>query len=684
MVDSAIRHVYSVCPYCGVGCGLELVVERNKVVRVLPQHNHPVSKGKLCIKGATVDRMIHSPERLKWPLMKDKKTGKFVKTSWPNALNTIAKKFEEIKETYGSNAIGIIASTKCTNEESYVLQKFARVCIGTNNIDNSTRLCHAPTVYGLYEVFGRSAMTNSYNDLCESDCIIVFGDNPAVTQPVAFENILACKKHSSKLIVVDVRLTETAEKADEFVCIKPNTDLLLIAGMLKVIIKAGLEDRTFIRRRTRGYDEFLKSLEKFDLHSIERATGVDVQKLKEIALAYGKAKAAAIIFGMGITQQSNGMETVQALADLALATGNFGRVGTGINPLRGCNNVQGCCDVGCLPNVYPGYASLTQENIAKFMELWHAESLPASKGLSITEMVEGIPERILAMYIVGQNPLLSLPALERVSKNLKNLEFLVVEEIFLTEIAELADVVLPAACFAEKAGTVTNSERRIQLLHKAVTPPGEAMEDWRIVVELAKRMGYEQQFNYSSAEQIFNEMRTCISTYAGATYSKLKRGGLQWPVNSKHPKGKPILYDKDFGPKGNRAVFYPLSYIGPQVFDHVYPFTLISYRILEQYNCGSMTRRVHQLDRLKPKPFAELHPADARRLRIKDGERVKLISPFGEIKLRARLSDRCSRGIVAVPNHYVEARPNKLIPCILDPVSKIPALKYCNVRIEKG
>lgn len=671
--------ISSVCPYCGVGCGIELVIEDKKVVEVLPKKDHPVSLGKLCVKGATLDKAINSPDRLTHPLAR--KGERFERISWDAALATIAKRLNGIRQTYGNNAIGIFASTKCTNEENYLAQKFARVVIGTNNVDNSTRLCHAPTVYGLYGVFGSSAMTNSYEDLEQADCILIFGNNPAVSQPVAFERFLNCRKHGGKIAVIDVRKTKTAEKADLFIRINPNTDAALIAGMIKTIIREKLEDKKFIKKRTKGYDEFLKSLEKFDLRDVSRITGVKLESIQRIAVDYAKSDKAAIVLGMGITQHVNGMETVQALADLALITGNFGRPGTGINPLRGCNNVQGACDMGCLPNVYPGYASLTAENIKRFESLWRAKRLPVSKGLSLMEMIEGIPERILGLYVIGQNPLLSFPDTNRVRKNLENLQFLVVQDIFLTEAAQLADIVLPAACFAEKTGTITNSERRIQLVRKAVEPPGQAMEDWMIIKLLAKKM--DHNFRYNSTEEVFDEIRKCVPTYSYVSYKKLSKAGLQWPCDKKHPMGKRILYDKDFGPKGNRAVFYPVSYIAPEALDHAYPLVLITHRILEHYNAGSMTRRVKALNKAKPQAFMSISKVDAKKLKIKDGERVKVISPFGEVKIKARISDRVSKGVVSMPNHYAEANANKLIPSILDPISKIPAYKYCNVKIEK-
>ncbi len=665
--------VTSVCPFCGVGCGIEIEVKNGKVVRILPQKNHPISEGGLCIKVTALPEIINSPQRLKYPLIK--KNGQFKKISWEKAINKIAKEFTRIIATYGRNAIGIIASTKCTNEENYLIQKFARVVIGTNNVDNSTRLCHAPTTVGMYETLGKSAMTNSFNDLTQSDCILIFGDNPAATQPMAFEKIAKCRSHGGKIVVIDVRKSETAERADIFVQINPNTDALLIAGLAKVILEKKLADRKFIKNCTKGFTNFKKSLEKIKMEKIVEITGVDKEKIEKIATMYAKGRGA-IVFGMGITQQQNGIENVLALINLALLTGNIGKSGTGLNPLRGCNNVTGACDVGCLPNVYPGYTSLTRENIRKFEKMWGIKGLPITKGLTEYEMIEGIPERILAMYIIGQNPLLSLPNSNRVEKNLRNLEFLVVQDIFMTETAELADIILPAACFAEKTGTFTNTERRVQLIKRAVNPPPEVLEDWQIIKAIAEKMGYKEQFNYSCAEDIFKEMCKVMKIYSGMSYKKLEKQGIQWPCDKKRPTGTQILsFDR-------RIPFYPISYIGPEALID-YPFVMICHRYLEQYNTGTMTRKSSILNKIKPKAIIEINENDARNLKIKNGEKIKISSPFGMIIAEAKISDRIKQGIVAAPTHYGETIVNRLTSSLLDSISKTPAFKYCRVKIEK-
>jgi formate dehydrogenase alpha subunit len=674
------RLVNSVCPFCGVGCGIVLEVEKGRVVRVLPRKDAPANKGLICVKGTNVHKAVHSPERLTHPL-KRTKDGEWTLISWKEALDTVANEFKRIKKTYGPNAIGVVGSTKTTNEECYLTQKFARVAIGTNNIDNSTRLCHAPTVYGLGVVLGKSAMTNSFDDLEQSSCILIVGDNPAVSHPVTFQRVLKCRKSGGKIIVVDVRKSETAEQADVFIRVNPGTDLLLIAGMMKIILDMSLDDKDFIKRRTRGYEDFLEHLEKISMSKIERLSGVGLKKIKRIARIYGRAKSAAILFGMGVTQHSSGMETVQALADLALMTGNFGRPGTGINPLRGCNNVQGACDMGALPDVYPGYAKIEEKTAEKFKAHWDVKILPLDRGLTLAEMIDAIPERIQALYIIGQDPLVSGPNVNIAERNLENLEFLVVQDIFMTEVAKHAHMILPAASFAEKDGTVTNSERRIQMLNHAVAPPGQARTDLMIINDIASRMGYSKHFSKRTPKQVFEEVRRCVPIYGCATWSQIKKTTVQWPCDPESPRGTKILYTKEFASLGNHGTFYPLSFVRATKDDKSYPFALISHRLLRYYNTGSMSR---QMFKAAPKAdWAELNPSDARDLRIKEGDRIRIESRHGHVNTHAKVSDRMSKGTVALPGHFPNVRVNRLVGNDVDKIANIPAFKDCRVRIEK-
>lgn len=668
-----MKLVKSVCPYCGVGCSLFLKVEKNKVTGVQPDKEHPVSKGELCIKGATVDKVINSKERLRYPLIK--KNGKFVKTTWENAIKTVADKLFEIKMRYGQNSLGVFSSAKCTNEENYLIQKFARIALGTNNIDNCTRLCHAPSFSAMNEELHRGAMTNSYEDLPEADCILIIGSNPAATQPIGFHRLLECQKHGGKIITVDVRITETAEKSDMFIQINPGTDVFFAAALLKIIIAEGKENSLFICENVSGYGEMKKYLEKYPLEVMVKTCGVSESVIKKIALAYASAKSSAIINGMGVTQQPFGVEGVLAIANLALLTGNIGKPGSGINPLRGCNNVQGSCDMGCLPDFYPGYAALTENTVKRFERFWNAE-LPVEKGMAETEMIEAIGEKILGMYIIGENPMMSHPNLNETEENLKDLEFLVVQDMFLTETARMADVVLPASSLAEKTGTVTNTERRVQMVNQALKPDG-CKTDFEIVNLIAREMGFKKQFAYKKPDDIFSEIRNSVPQYSGITYSRLAKRSMQWPCNREKPNGTRIIFSekKDF-------VFYPvmLKYVRD---NPAYTLALISHRALEQYNTGTFSRKVDTLNKANPENYLEISREDAARLGISDGENIKVISEFGEIRIKARISDRVSSGVVVAENHFCESRLNRLTSSVIDPVSKTPAYKDCRVRIEK-
>ena len=656
--------IKSICPYCGVGCGMLLEAKKGKVVKVHPQKYHPVTKGELCIKGVTIDKVINHKDRLKKPLIK--KNGLLKEVSWTEALNFAAGRLKEIKSAYGSDSIGIFASSKCTSEENYITQKFARVVIGTNNIDNCTRLCHAPSVFGMHETLGKSAMTNTYEDLPQSKCILIFGSDPASNQPVGFNRLIEIKKSGGKIITIDVRRTPTAEKSDLFLQINHGSDAMLAAGIAKFIIDEGLENKKFIKNSL-GYEEFFSSLTKISMSEIEETTGISEKKIKELSLLYANNNSA-IIMGMGLTQQRHGVETVLALTNLALLTGNIGRPGTGLNPLRGCNNVQGSCDMGCLPDFYPGHAAMTEENIARFEKLWKCK-IPAEKGLTECEMVSSSSEKIRAMYIIGENPMVSHPDLNETESNLKNLQLLIVQDVFLTETAALADVVFPAACFAEKTGTYTNTERRVQLAKKTAKPPGEAKNDLAIISLMAKKMGHKLE---SKPERVFDEIRKAVPHYSGMTYKKLQKQGICWPCDSKNRKGTKILYQKP----EKKFVFYPIAKKYIEKSD--YPFVLVSHRELEQYNTRTFTNRVEALK--KRQNCLEINKNDADELGIRNGNVVKIISENGELIIQAKISDKIKSGLLSIDN---DIDINRLTSSRLDPISKIPEFKNCRVKLEK-
>ncbi len=654
--------VKSVCPYCGTGCGIFLKVNKNKVVGVLPDKNHPVSKGRLCIKGATLEKIVNSKDRLKYPLIR--KRGKLVKTTWGNAIKTIAEKFNEIKTSYSPDALAVFSSAKCTNEENYLIQKFARVVLGTNNVDNCTRLCHAPTLSGLYEEMGSSAMTNSFEDLPESEFVLIFGSNPACTQPIGFSRIIECKKHGGMIATVDVRKSETAGQSDIFVQINPGTDSLFVAGLIKVILQKKLENKRFAAK-IKGFSQLKESLKKYSLEKISSITGVSVKQIKEIATLYA-TRNSAIVLGMGITQQPEGVENILSIANLALITGNIGRPGSGINPLRGCNNVQGSCDMGCLPDFLPGYKLLDSENIKRLEKLWKVK-LPIENGMTEVEIIESAPEKILGMYIIGENPMVSHPNLNIIEQALENLEFLVVQDAFMTETARMADIVLPVALFSEKTGTVTNTERRVQLIKRAVKPVGRT--DMEIIIMLAEKMGFKEQFNYSCSEDVFNEIRKAVPQYAKMTYKKLDKQTMQWP------NGKKIIFENQIP----NARFYPIGYKNTKKDRK---FFIISHRSLEHYNTGTFSRRVDVLRKIKNENILDINNEDARMLGVKTGDFVRAVSDFGEIRIKVNVTDKVPRCVVAVENHHYPL-VNKLTGDEKDNVSKTPAFKRCFVDIEK-
>ncbi|MBE9500815.1 MAG: formate dehydrogenase subunit alpha [Dehalococcoidia bacterium] len=679
-----VRFVPTVCPYCGAGCGLLLVARDNRVIGTRPWQRHPVNEGKLCIKGWNAHEFIHHSERLTAPLIKDGQS--FREASWEEALKLVASRFGEIKEQHGPGSVAILSSAKCTNEENYVIQKFARAVVGTNNIDHCARLCHAPTVAGLVASLGSGAMTNPIGDLEQSDCILVIGSDTTSQHPLVAREIIKAKERGAKLILADPRAIQLSKQADIFLQLKPGTEIALLNGIMKVILERGLEDKEFIARRTEGIEDLTNTVKDYPLEQVEQITGVKAKDIEEAALTYGQAERAAIVYAMGITQHTTGTANVMSTANLALLTGNLGRTGTGVNPLRGQNNVQGACDLGALPDVLPGYRSVTDDAIrAEVAGLWGVASLPSEAGLTVVEMLDAAAEgKIKAMYIIGENPMLSDPDTSHVKKGLENLEFLVVQDIFPTETAQLAGVVLPSACWAEKEGTYTNTERRVQLSRKAVEPPGEAVSDWEIICRLAKAMGFADLFPYTSAEEIFEELRKVTPQYAGMTYERLNQPeGLVWPCPTEDHPGTPILHvDQCSRGKGK---FQAVGHEAPaEEPDEEYPLILTTGRVASQWHGGSMTRRSPTLNNEFPRSYIEINPQDAKKLGVVNGDLVTVVSRRGEIETDALVTDRIELGVVFMPFHFVEGAANLLTNPALDPISKIPEFKVAAVRVSKA
>jgi formate dehydrogenase alpha subunit len=634
-------------------------------------------EGKLCIKGWSAHQFIHHPDRLTRPLVK--KNG-FMEIPWDHALDLIAKRLKEIIRKYGPNSIGFFSSAKATNEENYLMQKLARAVVGTNNVDHCARLCHASTVTGLVSSFGSGAMTNSQEDVDQADTIFVIGSNTSEQHPLISRRIIKRVREGAKLIVADPRNIPLSEYSHIHLRHNPGTDVALLNAMMNVIVSEGMQDEEFIERRTEGFNALKRRLIEYSPELVEKITGVPFREIKEAALIYGKAENAAIFFSMGITQHTTGVDNVVSVANLAMLTGNIGRPGTGVNPLRGQNNVQGACDVGCLPDYLPGY--LSQSDITartRIKSIWGSEP-PIDTGLTLTEMIDECGKKIHALIIMGENPMLSDPDVDHVRDQLMKLELLVTFELFLSETAELADVVLPAASFAEKSGTFTATDRRVQLVRKAIEPIGDSMPDWMIVQELSSRLGYPM--NYSSPAEIMDEIALVTPIYAGISHKRLETEDLRWPCLSYNHSGTKILHVEEFSRGIGRL--QPREFRPPdEVTDLSYPMILTTGRQLFHWHTGTMTRRSETLTDQVNHPTVEIHLTDAKFRGIENGDRVRISTRRGTIELKANVTKGIKPGIVFIPFHYSEAPANRLTNRAVDPEAKIPEYKVCAARLER-
>ena len=672
----SIEHVPTVCPYCGCGCGICLVVKDGNIAGMEPWKDHPVCEGKNCQKGRNAQAFLTSDQRLQRPLIK--KNGVFQEASWKEALGVIADKLQGAK----ADAVGFINSAKCSNEDLYVIQKFIRVVQKTNNMDNASRFCHSTTVPALLSTVGSGVMTTSTTSIEQADCIFVAGPNLQETYPIIARRVIRAQRKGARVIVVDPRKTITVKNlADLYLQIYPATDAALLNGMMRIIIDEGLEDKEFIERRTQGLDDLKNYLTTLDLKEIERITNIPLDVIKETAITYATAKRACILYNSGIAQHGAGIENIKALADLALLTGNYGRPGTGVNPLRGHANGEGFGDMGPLPVFYPGFQSVNEETARRFEEIWGVKDLPSQPGMTYMDMVE----KCKILYIVGANPMLAAPDTNRVRKDLEQKDLLVVQDIFMTETAEMADIVLPAATFVEKDGTITGVDRRVQRINKAVQPPGDAKSDWVIFCELAKIMGYEKKFNFDGPVQIFEEIRKCVPQYRGITYERLKStNGIQWPCPTEDHPGTEVMFVENFPTPDGLGHFQIAEYTPPlEVPDDTYPYIFTNGRVVFHFHTGTMTRRTKRLNNELPDGFAEISSEDARELAIEDGDEVLLKSRRGEIKTFARVTDDIRKGLIFMPWHFSECAPNILTGPTAGPPSKMPEFKFCAVSIEK-
>ncbi len=678
-----VEKVRTTCPYCGCGCQLDLHVREGRIIEVSSAVMTGPGEGNLCVKGRYGYEFVHHPDRLSQPLVR--KGGELVPATWEEALGAVANRIRKAMDDKGPDSVAFLASARCTNEENYLLQKLARAVVGTNNVDHCARLCHASTVAGLAMSFGSGAMTNSIEDLEKADCILVTGSNTTEGHPIIGLRIKrAVMKNGCRLIVAEPRHIRLCYYAQQWIRQRPGTDVALFNAMMNVILSEGLADEDFIRERTEGFEEFRKTVEQYTPERAAEICGVDAEEIRRAARTYATAERAAIVFAMGITQHTTGVDNVLTLANLAMLTGNLGKEGAGVNPLRGQNNVQGACDMGALPNVFPGYQAVSDAGVReKFERAWGADYLSGNPGLTVTEIMDAaFKGDVDVLYIMGENPMISDPDISHLKEALEKVDFLVVQDIFLTETAAFADVVLPSASFAEKEGTFTNTDRRVQRVRKAVEPPGEAREDSWIIAQVASRLGSDM--GEVSPAKVMEEIASLTPSYGGISYARLEREGeLRWPCpDAEHP-GTPILHVGKF--TRGKGLFKPVEYRPPaEEPDDEYPLVLTTGRLLTHYHTGTMTRRVEALNQLVPSNRVWISPADAERYGVADGEEVGLQSRRGAIRLEAKVTRKVAEGVVFVPFHFGESPANALTNPALDPVAKIPELKVAAVRLVTG
>ncbi len=692
------KTVATTCPFCGVGCRLDLHVSGSQISHTTTPYDDIVSKGNLCVKGRFGWDFIYHPDRVLTPLIRQEpqkpgtrkpaRADDWRQASWDEALDLVTTRFAEIVRRYGPDATAVFCCAKATNEDNYVLQKMFRAVIGTNNVDHCTRLCHAGSVVALQMAIGSSAMSNTGSDIYDCDVAIVTGSNTAESHPIiALQFKDAIMHHGTKLIVADPRRVEMVNFATLWLQQRPGTDVPLFSAMANVIIQEKLYNESFIRERTENFEAFARAMEDFTPEMAERISGVPAEKIVQAARMYATARNGAIYWALGIPEHTHGTENALALIHLALLTGHIGRRGTGLNPLRGQNNVQGASDSGAMPWDYPGYQKVDDPAVvAKFKAKW-GNAPPPRRGLTTTEIAEGwATGQIKAQYIMGENPLMSEPNLRHAHHAIENLEFLVCQDLFINETARYADVILPSASFAEKDGTFTNTDRRVQRVRKAFAPLGQARADWEIVSEVALRLERKLQreqtayWGYEHPSEILAEMAELVPAYAGITYERLETERLQWPVPTRDHPGTPFLFAESF-PRG-RGKFFPLVYQpSREETDAEYPYALTTGRVLYHWHGGTLTRHSN-LDFAAPEPFVEINPADAPRVPCTNDSPVRVSSRRGSVVVRARVTERAAPGVVFMPFHYAEAAANALTIDAVDPQAKIPEYKICAVKIE--
>ncbi|MGI4720714.1 MAG: formate dehydrogenase subunit alpha [Janthinobacterium lividum] len=692
------KQVDSVCPYCGVGCQLTYNVKDNKILYVEGRQG-PANLGRLCVKGRYGFDYAHHPHRLTRPLIRREgvpKSGDFTmdpdrvlevfrEASWEEALALAGGRLAAIRDARGGAALAGFGSAKGSNEEAYLFQKLVRTGFGTNNVDHCTRLCHASSVSALLEGIGSGAVSNPVMDVTRAEVIVVIGANPTVNHPVAATWIKNAVKTGAKLIVMDPRRSELARHAHRFLQFKPDTDVALLNAMMHVIVTEKLVDQAFIASRTIGYADLEKNVADYSPEAMAPICGIDADTIRYVARLYATSKGSMILWGMGVSQHVHGTDNARCLIALSLMTGQIGRPGTGLHPLRGQNNVQGASDAGLIPMMLPDYQRVDNPAArARFEQAWGA-TLDPKPGLTVVEIMDAIDAgQIRGMYIMGENPAMSDPDANHARAALAALEHLVVQDIFLTETAYLADVILPASAFPEKTGTFTNTDRLVQLGRQAIDPPGEAKQDLWIIQQMANRLGL--RWNYGHVSEVFDEMRRTMASIGGITWERLERNGaVVYPCMNEGDIGQPVVFTELFPREGGKARFVPADIIpADERPDADYPMVLITGRQLEHWHTGSMTRRATVLDAIEPDPVALVHPLDLERMGVNPGQPVTIASRRGEVVLYARADDSSPVGAIFVPFCYYEAAINRLTNAALDPFGKIPEFKYCAVKLTPG
>jgi len=692
------KQVHSVCPFCGVGCQLTYNVKDNKILHV-EGRDGPSNHNRLCVKGRYGFDYVSHKQRLTKPLIRKSGVPKsadfemdpanpleyFREATWEEALDLTAGKLRGIRDTHGKKALAGFGSAKGSNEEAYLFQKLVRTGFGSNNVDHCTRLCHASSVAALMEGVSSGAVSNQVSDVMKAEVVLLIGANPASNHPVAATWIKNAVKNGTKLIVADPRHSDLSRHATHFLQFKPDTDVALLNALMHTIVNEGLVDEDFIRSRTIGYDDLKKNVANYSPEAMAPVCGIPAETIREVARLYAKSKGSMILWGMGISQHIHGTDNARCLIALCMMSGQIGRPGTGLHPLRGQNNVQGASDSGLIPMFYPDYQRVINDDARlRFEKLW-GTALDPQAGLTVVEIVHASLEgKIRGMYIMGENPAMSDPDAHHAREAFAKLDCLVVQEIFLTETCYHADVILPATAWPEKSGTVTNTDRMVQLGRQALVAPGEAKPDWWIIQEIARRMGLD--WNYTGPRDVFNEMRKAMDSIAGITWERLEAEScVTYPCEKEGDPGQPVVFIDKFPTPTGRAKLVPADIIpAAEQPDREFPFVLITGRQLEHWHTGAMTRRAAVLDAIEPEPVASVHPLDLDAIGARPGDVITVESRRGIISLYARADDGTPRGAVFIPFCYYEAAANLLTNPALDPFGKIPEFKYCAVKLMRG